>query len=302
MKLTLINNVNVLVDNILGGIDVQSDFTNDAPHAVENPYVPVRFEIQFIRDPREIEDSEFDVADTFRSRPEGEFFPYINTTDIDLIPLQIFSSVDKNNYRDNCFVYACIQSGVFTRNEISHLRSIIQTRSLPNNKIIEVAKAFKCNFVVKRIDEKKDIKHQMEMKIDTRKKDFGKTFKRCVELLLFKGYYMFNKKLPIRTFYIKHKEEIYENFPHIEKERRCLTTGFNNKSFPKINNKDEGLEPITILREMFKQNMFREINKCERNILSTVEFDNNLNDYVELDYDEELCCREETTSDKKQIQ
>ena len=88
---------------------------------------------------------------------------------IDLSVLQIYSEIRPENYRDNCFVYACIQSGVFTKEEIDYLRSYVQTRKLPNSLIKEIAETMRCHFVVKRIDENKDVNHQMLMFIDTRK-------------------------------------------------------------------------------------------------------------------------------------
>ena len=51
----------------------------------------------------------------------------------------------------------------------------------------------KCHFVVKRIDENLDIKHQTLMRIDTRK-TMKKKFDREVQLLLFKGHYMLHEK------------------------------------------------------------------------------------------------------------
>lgn len=40
---------------------------------------------------------------------DGEFFPNINTSDIDLSEYQIFNTINPSNYTDNRFVYACIQ-------------------------------------------------------------------------------------------------------------------------------------------------------------------------------------------------
>ena len=50
---------------------------------------------------------------------------------------------------------------VFTKEEIDYLRSYVQTRKLPNSLIKEIAETMRCHFVVKRIDENKDVNHQM---------------------------------------------------------------------------------------------------------------------------------------------
>lgn len=48
---------------------------------------------------------------------------------------------------------------------------------------------------------------------------------------------------------------------------------------------------MIIFRKMFDLGLFREIKLCELNILSTTEFTNNINDYDDLDYDENTCCK-----------
>ena len=318
-QFTLSNSIDIenLVSNILGTIDVESQFSDDAPEIVNETFIPDKFTIAFvdydkngkktrfssrIRDSNtnKIKQQEFEITDDFRSKPDGSFFPYINTTNIDLTTLQIFNKIEKKNYRDSCFVYACIQSNIFDKHEIQHLRSIIQTRSLPNNRIVDIAKHFKCNFVIKRIDETYDTENQMRQNIDTRKTKYGKSFNRCIELLLFKNHYMIYKKLPITTYYIKHKDELDEKFQHLSQKDRQLIRGLNTNGYPKF--AKDGTLPMKILRTMFDCNMFREINQCELNILSTVEFDNHLNDYVELDYPQNLCCFPENQYYKEPIQ
>lgn len=57
---------------------------------------------------------DLNTDEDFRDSKDGSFFPYINLSNIDLTDYQIFNRFDKNNYNDNCFVYACIKSEVFT--------------------------------------------------------------------------------------------------------------------------------------------------------------------------------------------
>ena len=285
---TLTNNldINLLINNILDGIDIGSTFSDTPAEVIGETFIPDKFQIVYVdrlmrklsedhgpmtdkakrteftakmRSPEtnKIEEQGFEVVDDYRSEPDGEFFPFINTSDVDLTSLQIFSKVDKNNYRDNCFVYACIQSGVLTDKEIHHLRSMMFTRSLPNNKIISISKHFKVNFVVIRYEQDGYTSH---VNIDTRKTVYGMTYTRCIKLILYYGHYMLNQK---------------------------------------IQYKNKQIKPMKILRQLFKERQFREIKQCELNILSTVEFDNHLNDYVDLEYDEHLCCKEETSQIKQ---
>ena len=81
-----------------------------------------------------------DSIDDFCDAPDSAFFPYINLLDsLNLTRYQIYNSIHKNNYRDNCFVYACIKSGVFNDYKIHKLCTMMLTRSIPNKKILEIA-------------------------------------------------------------------------------------------------------------------------------------------------------------------
>lgn len=297
-----------MIDNTIGHIAGTVDLIEDASDVNPNynsTFIPVRYEALFVTkskfkktttfsiqkldpDTNTVYNEEIEIDEDFRNMYDGGFFPYINLSNIDLTDYHIFSSIDKNNYKDNCFVYACIQSGVFEIDEINHLRNYIRTKRVPCNRIISVAKEFKCHFIIRRIDESKDTRHQYNVRIDTRKKPWAKDYVRTVDLLLYKNHYMINKNIMATTYYLEHRDELDEKFAHIPIDRRVLIKGVN-KDTPLY--KNEGTTPMIILRKMFDLNLFREIKNCELNILATTEFNNNLNDYVDLNYDEELCCK-----------
>ena len=154
----------------------------------------------------------------------------------------------------------------------------------------------KCHFVVKRIDENNDVHHQMQMHVDTRK-TVKRNFNREVQLLLFKGHYMICKELPVSTYYIKNKETLDRDYDYIKQEERQKIRGINVKGYPIY--KKDGTHPMKILRLLFELNLFREINNYEYDLLKTCEFNNKLNDYTDLSYDERLCTREMTNKDFK---
>ena len=308
------HNLDITIGHIIGDIDLTVDQSDVSP-VILNGFVPVKYNVIFLkkdmtkdgikfqtkkRDPdtNEIYTEDIEVDDSYRDSPEGSFFPYINLSPVDLSDFQIFHEINKKNYRDNCFVYACIQSGVFSEEEINHLRFFVQTKSIPNNKILDVAKEFKCHFVVRRINEAKSTRNQQVMHIDTRKKTWAKDFKRTVELLLFKDHYMIYKRIPCTVFYLEHFKELDEKFANIEPKKRCLisrlsSNGKSVKEYSKGN-----AYPMIILRKMFELNLFREIQACELNILSTTEYES-LNDYESLEYSEELCTKLIGTNEEK---
>ena len=296
------HNMESTIGHISGEIDLGENQSDTNPY-VNSSFVPVSYELLFLNmkkgsstkftvykinpETNKPYHEDVEIDEDYRATPEGSFFPYINCSKIDLTPYQIFSNIDPKNYKDNCFVYACIQSGVFTEDEITHLRFYVQTKSVPNNKILEVAKQFKCNFIVKRIDEKFDIRHQQQIKVDTRKQAWSKGFTRQVELLLFKEHYMIYKHIPATVYYLEHQKEITEKFPNIPLKRQMLIKGVRGDD---VKYNEEGSLPMTIFRKMFELNLFKEIKSCEMNILNTTEYDN-LNDYDTLEYNEKLCTR-----------
>ena len=256
-------NMDSTIGHIAGTIDLNTDESDMNPY-IDNVFAPVRYEILFIdkstnnktskfkikkQSPssNKIYDEEIELDEDFRDSKDGSFFPYINLSNIDLTDYQIFNSFDKNNYNDNCFVYACIKSEVFTKQEIQHLRYCVMTKSIPNDKIINIAKQFKCHFIITRIDERKPVCRQQIMQINTTKKSWAKDYKRTVRLLLYKEHYMINKPI-------------------------------------------DGKPLITVLRNMFRDGQFEEIKACEKNILSSTEY-NHLNDYEDLEYDDKLCLK-----------
>ena len=295
------NDMEATIGHISGEMDLETK-QSDARIKRSKFFVPVRYDLLFLdqdkthdrvrfRVRRQHENSNrtyeetVEIDDSYRATPDGGFFPYINRSRVDLRPYQIFSSVNKKNYKDNCFVYACIQSGVFNEEEINHLRFTVQTKTLPNNRINEIAQQFKCNFIVRRIEEKYGTRHAAQRMIDTRKKEWGKGFERCVDLILYKEHYMINQKVPATTFYLEHAEELEKKFTELPLKQIMLIKGIS-KGKPTF--QEDGSYPMAIFRKMFELKLFEEIKMCEMDILGTTEYDK-LNDYVELNYNEQLC-------------
>ena len=288
------HDLNNTIGHIAGTIDLTT-YSSDENPSYTGSFIPIRYELLFIHknmekktakfsikkqdpDTNDIYEEDIEIDKEYRERKEGSFFPYINLSNIDLTDFQIFNSVDKSNYKDNCFVYACIKSGVFTNQEIYHLRYIIKTRSFPNDKINEVAKIFKCHFIVRRIDENRARKKQQVIRIDTRKKPWAKDFKRTIELLLYKNHYMVYKNISTTVYYLTHQKELDSKFSNTPIKKRMLICGLN-RGRPKYSK--NGTSPMQIFRKMFEMNLFREFKPHELNIISKIVFTNYAENYAD---------------------
>ena len=122
-------NIESTIGHISGELDLTTDQSDTNPY-ITNAFIPVRYELVFLNksqtkdgvkfhikkqdpDSNKVFDEDVEIDDDYRATPEGSFFPYVNLSDIDLSSFQIFKSIERKNYRDNCFVFACLQSGVF---------------------------------------------------------------------------------------------------------------------------------------------------------------------------------------------
>ena len=272
------HDIEKIVGHISGVIDLETDSSDTNPW-VEDVFIPVSYEIKF-----EKKNKGYNLVD-------GGFFPYLNLTDIDLTPFQIFDTVDKNNYKDNCFVYSIIQSGTFSEEEIQHLRYMIRTRNVPNEKIVKVSKQFKCHFVVSKIYENRDIKCQRKLVVDTRKEPWAKDFKRIVKLILFKNHYMINKKVKASTYYVKN----YKYLNNLAIPDRTLISSISKNGKPSY--KKDGTKLMKILRTMLDNGLLKELNTTL--LQNTCEYSNHLNDYTDLEYDSDLSCKAITINDEE---
>ena len=99
----------------------------------------------------------------------------------------------------------------------------------------------KCHFVVYRIDESRDVKHQVRMSVDTRKNIEINT-DRVVKLRLYKDHLViYDEILPITTYWIEHRDELDEKHADIPVEKRFHIRGVNQTGYPLYTTADWGV-------------------------------------------------------------
>ena len=70
---------------------------------------------------------------------KGKFFKYTHNMDIDLTRYQIYSKLDAESNKTNCFIHAMIMSGVFSDIKIKQAMNMIKSPLIPLTKMREIS-------------------------------------------------------------------------------------------------------------------------------------------------------------------
>lgn len=230
---------------------------------------------------------EFSFPGQRRTRHAGAFWAYLSTIPCKMDKVGIYQSINKVNYKNSCFVEACINSGVLTPEEIDHLKFTIMTRKFPKDMVKDIAKDIQCNFIVQYVDETKPVGRQMVQKLDTTKaikKDFGRT----IHMYMYKEHYFLKCNLPMTKYYIANAPTLihkYSNLP-IDKIMMIASESDDGPNFSKT-----GDNCMTLIRQMEDFHRFRPIEQEEEAILGTNEYGSVKTEYTDLYYAPDLCCK-----------
>ena len=234
--------------------------------------------------PQEMKFSESDIYESYDNwkhvevsfKPiknnQGGFFPYINKTSLDLSLYGIFSSIDEENYKENCFIQALRNSNVFSDEEMKLIKSFINTRVVRVEDIQEICDTMKCEINIrfeKEMDDKqREKKGKSKNEVITSSKRFlpaDCAADKKVVIILHDFHFMVSKPVYVSEYYIKHYEELdktndAERFiiqnDNGEKKRmpmniiRVIRLMKENGCFTKISNEDK--RKLASLYEHFK--------------------------------------------------
>lgn len=129
-----------------------------------------------------------------KSKNEGAFFNYYNNYPmIELKEFQIYTK--KNDYPENCFVEALIQSKVLTDIEINDLRQMIKGKYIATKNFTQIANKFNLHIEVKHL-------------FDKNKKKYGSKDGKNVVIGLIDKHYFIVKEVPYNMFAIQNIDNI----------------------------------------------------------------------------------------------
>lgn len=181
-----------------------------------------------------------------RKKPAGGFFTYINRMSLDLSIFGIFSKLDKDNYKNNCFIQSFINSGLFTQDEINLINNCTNTRVIKVEDLKDIAEMLNTQIVI-RIGNDKD----NETKPITFKPIVTNDKTRKITIILYLNHFMLYSPVYVSEYYIKNFNEIDYKYKD-DDERFYITDEKGTK-------KKSSMSLIRLIKTAIKYNAFEYI-------------------------------------------
>ena len=210
----------------------------------------------------------------FRKKREGRFWKWtLDYREIDLSKFMIFNNLGKEQAqlinKQNCFVYACIQSGL-SESIIDDLIHSVKKRSIAMADIPKIANSCGLKFRIKF----EDGSHKV----------IG-SGTNTVKLLLMKNHYMLDERVKVSPYYIKHRDEIIKSCPYMkDKQTICKKCGGKYK-------KGYDFSLRKVLLALFEVNAFTPISTGDYMTFNSLACFEKLAPLKNLEYDPKFCCR-----------
>ena len=233
-----------------------------------------------------------------RRRHAGAFWGYLSTIPCCLDKYGMYQYFDSDNYRDSCFIQACIHSGILTAGEINYLKTIMLTRKFPRDMVKDIAKAIKCNFIIQYVDESKPRNRQMVQKLETTKSlktDYGRT----IEMYMYREHYFIKGYVNMTKYYVANATELLEKYKDLPIEKIMMICS-EKDGIPRFSKTGE--QCMTIIRSMEDYKRFVPMEQGDEALLQSREYARNFIDYTDLNYSEEFCCKPVSDKEKKEIE
>ncbi len=232
-----------------------------------------------------------------RNDKSGSFFPYLNTTDIDLTECQIFKSLvdDKNNvlkeFDDCCIVYAFKQLNI-PDDILNKMRLRLTNRHQHQSDINYICCEHKIHLIIHDIDPGLSYSNRRaRIKINNKRQNYlgvskNEAIYKC-EMNLFNNHYFIEKLTRITSSWFKKVYEHNEDIPFTysskiwnESENKWRTDN-RSKYFMKYSD---------IVKKLLEFNKFVPITYGQYSILKTIYFNKfSIDDVEDLSYDEKTC-------------
>lgn len=186
-----------------------------------------------------------------RKRGGGAFFPYLNTTVLDLSKYGIYTEVKKENYTDNCLVHALNMAGIDTK----PIKYMVSKGLVPVCKLAEIADIIETTIVL--------------LKENDQKRYFG-DYEDEVNIGLIADHYFYNDRTTVNSYAIKNYETL-----SMKPKWQTFKSATRHETKP--------IMAFELIKIMLEKGLFKPIDQSTAGILATQYYDA-VPDAVDLNY------------------
>lgn len=208
-------------------------------------------------------------------KSSGEFFRYLNKTDIDLSEYQIYNKEQFNEVKhDECCLYYALKSLGLDEVKLNSIKILIKNRNIPQSDLNKI-----CDKIKIRINLKKPIKNRNEVFI------YGKQYYEVYNIGLIENHYF---KI-IDTKYTSYCINNYDNVKHLENFNNIYR--LSDGKYKKRNDKFIDSYDLIKLFVDNKDKLLELISFDNCNIAYSQFYDKIDEEITNLNYDVDECCR-----------
>ena len=195
--------------------------------------------------------NDWDKIDVFYmdSVRAGGFFPFVNKSSLDLSQFDIFNEINYDNYKNNCFIDALINSGKFNKEEINLLKSSVYTRLITFDYIQKISDLFNIDITL-RIPNEEDNKTSAKIFKCKTQARFN------IVMFIYYEHFMINNELFLQEYYLSHYKELDEKYPN-DITRYDIIDDAGNK-------KHQKMTIVRCIKLLRKYNLLEEIPEKEQ--------------------------------------
>jgi hypothetical protein len=189
----------------------------------------------------------------------GNYFKYINTTDIDLTKYQIVrESDDFNILNENCLIYALRQYEI-TEAQINRIKLMINNGSyIPKNKLNKIADIIKKQITLHNICNTRN---------ELTKQTYGK-YDESIDIAIYEDhYFVYDKETKFSPYAVKH----YNQLKDVKDFHKVIKM---KKGKPEKSNKYKGVSSIWLIYYLHQQELFNGKSKTLTKFINNPEIQN----------------------------
>lgn len=182
-------------------------------------------------------------------RDKGGFFPFVNTSNLDLTKYGIYNEQGINDEKLNecCLVTAFRNSNLFTDDEIKLLQSTIKTRYVKKVELRSVSDLFHVNIHIKKIS---NSTYNYSYANDN--------YNRTINLLIMFNHYMLDDVTSITKCYIENMSVIDSDKRFMNHARKMMLKNFSDQRYTFAK---EGLRINDLINVMIKCGMMKPLDQ-----------------------------------------